>query len=164
VLKAMEESGKVRRGWFVEGLEGAQFSLPGAVDRLRSHRHPGDAGPGEGADANPVVLPATDPANPYGTLLPWPDSAGRPRRALGCEVVLVDGEARVFVEKKGRAVLDLMPERPGFGAAVLAWARAGRRRRIELHTVDGASPTGHLRLEELLAAGFVMSYPGLALP
>jgi len=170
VLKAMEDAGKVRRGWFVEGMEGAQFSLPGAVDRLRSHRFTDEAGATHASVGEddppgaPVVLPATDPANPYGVLLPWPASAGRPRRALGCEVVLVAGEARVFVERKGRAVIDLMPQREGFGRAVVAWARSGRRRRVEIHTIDGEAVQRHPRLAELIEAGFVESYPGLALP
>ena len=71
VLKALEERGPGRRGYFVAGLGAAQFALPGAVDRLRSHREPGDS---------TVVLAATDPAQPYGAALPWPESDGRPAR------------------------------------------------------------------------------------
>ena len=70
VLKTLEETGRVRRGYFVAGLGATQFSLPGALDLLRSLR---DAG---GTDASEVaVLAATDPANPYGATLKWPASA-----------------------------------------------------------------------------------------
>src|SRR5207302_5465482 len=68
VLKALEESGRVRRGYFVAGLGAAQFALPGAVDRLRSYRDPLPAGGDEA-----VVLAATDPAQPFGASLPWPE-------------------------------------------------------------------------------------------
>jgi ATP-dependent helicase Lhr and Lhr-like helicase len=69
VLRSMEDAGRVRRGYFVEGLGGAQFAYPGIIDRLRRER---DA-PAEGVA---VALAAADPANPYGWLLPWPDLAG----------------------------------------------------------------------------------------
>ncbi|MEZ5166400.1 MAG: hypothetical protein R2695_07875 [Acidimicrobiales bacterium] len=84
VLKALEERGEVRRGYFVAGLGAAQFALPGAVDRLRSER---EAGP----EQAPVVLGATDPAQPYGAALSWPESAGRPSRSVGAYVVLQAG-------------------------------------------------------------------------
>ncbi len=78
VLKAMEESGRVRRGYFVTGLGAAQFALPGAVDRLRSLRDAPE-------DAEVAVLAATDPANPYGATLPWsaksPRTPGTPRQS-----------------------------------------------------------------------------------
>ena len=79
VLRAMEESGRVRRGYFVEGCGAAQFALAGAVDGLRSQRGTGHA---------TVLLAAVDPANPYGAVLPWPKLAGRAARAAGAFVVL----------------------------------------------------------------------------
>ena len=100
VLRALEEAGRIRRGYFVAGLGGAQFALPGAVDRLRSCR--------DGvADGQPpvVVLAATDPAQPYGLSLPWPRVEGaRPQRVAGAWVVLVAGEAALFVEKGGKGL------------------------------------------------------------
>ena len=82
VLRAMEESGRIRRGYFVTGLGGAQFALPGAVDRLRAFRD----GVPEGFPGA-VVLAATDPANPYGVALAWPETEGaRPQRAAGAFV------------------------------------------------------------------------------
>ena len=98
VLKALEERGEVRRGYFVAGLGAAQFALPGAVDRLRAARAPE-------ADTAPVVLAATDPAQPYGAALAWPESLGRPARAAGAHVVLADGEPVVELERGGRSLV-----------------------------------------------------------
>ena len=103
VLKALEERGQVRRGYFVAGLGAAQFALPGAVDRLRSARRARAIADDE--PTGPVVLAATDPAQPYGAALPWPDSAGRPARAAGAYVVLVDGEPVAFLERGGRSLV-----------------------------------------------------------
>ena len=74
VLKQMEEVGQVRRGYFIEGLSGAQFALPAAIERLRAARL--DEPPLDGFDPADVrILAAIDPANPYGALLPWPEVA-----------------------------------------------------------------------------------------
>ena len=80
VLKALEDRGEARRGYFVAGLGAAQFALPGAVDRLRGSPR------GRARDATPVVLAATDPAQPYGAALAWPESAGPsgPHRRRPC--------------------------------------------------------------------------------
>src|ERR1019366_1278180 len=96
VLRAMEESGRIRRGYFVEGCGAAQFALPGAVDALRTQRAVG---------GRPMVLAAVDPANPYGAVLPWPKLDGRPSRSAGAYVVLRGGELRFFVERGGRSLL-----------------------------------------------------------
>ena len=101
VLRAMEEAGRIRRGYFVSGLGGAQFALPGAVDRLRSFR---DGFPRDDA-RRAVVLAATDPANAYGVALPWPVKG--PQRAAGAYVVLVDGLPSLYLEKGGRSVVAL---------------------------------------------------------
>ena len=80
VLKALEEAGRIRRGYFVAGLGGSQFALPGALDRLRGVREAA----GDDEDVTPAaVLAATDPANPYGAALPWPERRLRPRDARG---------------------------------------------------------------------------------
>jgi ATP-dependent Lhr-like helicase len=104
VLRAMEEAGRVRRGYFVAGLGGAQFALPGAVDRLRSFR---DGTPDDRLGC--VVLAATDPANAYGLSLPWPPSDARPARAAGAYVVLLDGTAALYVERSGKGLVALRP-------------------------------------------------------
>jgi ATP-dependent helicase Lhr and Lhr-like helicase len=100
VLRSMEDAGRVRRGYFVEGLGGAQFAYPGIVDRLRRER---DAGP----EGTALALAATDPANPFGWLLPWPaladdDSARGARRAAGTVVVLLDGMPVLYLDRDGR--------------------------------------------------------------
>src|SRR5205085_7468071 len=103
VLRAMEESGRCRRGYVVEGLGGAQFAVPGAIDRLRAAGQPV-----EGRAAT-VVLAAADPAQPYGAALPWPPTVGdvrhRPGRKAGALAVLVDGAAALYIERGGRSLL-----------------------------------------------------------
>src|SRR5205809_1767330 len=101
-LKALETLGLCRRGYFVEGLGGAQFALGGAVERLRELR------PREGEEPDALVLAAADPAQPYGAALPWPKRAGaRAARAAGARVVLLGGEPALFVERGGRSLVPL---------------------------------------------------------
>ena len=110
VLRAMEESGRARRGYFVAGLGAAQFALPGAVDRLRAAR--------DREEGSVLVLAATDPAQPYGAALPWPRGEGEERlplqRAAGAYVVLVDGRAALYLERGGRSLITL-PDGEGSG-------------------------------------------------
>ena len=162
VLKALEERGQVRRGYFVAGLGAAQFALPGAVDRLRGAKPASDvdSDPGGGV----LVLAATDPAQPYGAALPWPESQGRPARAAGARVVLIDGECAAYLERGGRSVVR-------FPAALVddRWAHAlvdlvdrGRLRSLEIRTVDGVPTLEHPdAVTALRDAGFADSYRGL---
>ena len=101
VLRAMEEAGRIRRGYFVAGLGGAQFALPGAVDRLRAFREPSGSAP------RAIVLAATDPANAYGLSIAWPEKG--PQRAAGAQVVLLDGVPSLYIEKGGRGLVALRP-------------------------------------------------------
>jgi ATP-dependent Lhr-like helicase len=150
VLRAMEESGRIRRGYFVEGLGGSQFALPGAVDRLRAMRDSGGA---------IVALAATDPANAYGSLLPWPRSDGRMGRTAGAYCVLDDGQLKLYLERGGRSLLtngDVKLEhlRALIGMAVLAG-------RVEVQRVDGV-PVPDSPLNALLReAGFTSTHRGL---
>jgi len=147
VLKAMEESGRARRGYFVEGLGGAQFALPGAVDRLRAVRESGldqDA-------AAAVALAATDPANPFGAALPWPPpgeqpsggtSRHTPRRAAGAYVVLRDGRLVLFAERGGRSLVTFTTDDEDLAAAAASLAAlvsAGRTPGFRIERVDGAT-------------------------
>jgi ATP-dependent Lhr-like helicase len=116
VLRTMEESGRLRRGYFVAGLGAAQFALPGAVDRLRSLRDPA---PGEGAVH---VLAATDPANAFGVSLPWPVKG--PSRAAGAYVVICAGVASLYLERGGRSLVALR-ERDGSWEAAAVDGLAG---------------------------------------
>ncbi len=148
VLRASEESGKARRGYFVAGLGGAQFALPGAVDRLRSARD---------VTGEVLVLAATDPANAYGVSLPWPVPG--PRRVAGAYVVLVDGHASLYVEKGAKALLALRELDGSWEEAAVGALEglmvSGRVRRLAIERFDeGLAPA-------LRAAGFVPSPRGL---
>ena len=156
VLRTMEEQGTVRRGYFVSGLGAAQFARPGAVDRLRSCREPLE-------DAAVVVLAATDPAQPYGAVLPWPESSGRPARAAGASVVLVDGVAVAHIDKAGRTVLTFGAD-PPLDAIAEALRELALRRRIEVATVDGTAPGEHPLGAVLTEAGWKIGYRGLRPP
>jgi ATP-dependent Lhr-like helicase len=161
VLKALEERGRIRRGYFVEGLGAAQFAEAGAVDRLRDLAAAQDRD--GSADDDLVVLAATDPAQPYGAALRWPASAGRPSRSAGAYVVLAEGRPLVLLERGGRSLVTFE------GADTdLRWAEAlctlvkdGRLRQLELTKVDG-EPAGASSLAPALeGAGFVRGYRGL---
>src|SRR5262249_37709961 len=125
VLRAMEETGRCRRGYVVEGLGAAQFAVPGAIDRLRALSQPCDGNP------TTVVLAATDPAQPYGAALPWPPTVGqqrhRPGRKAGALAVLVDGAAVLYVERGGRSLLSFTEDSASLRAAVGALAGAVAR-------------------------------------
>src|SRR4051794_21006855 len=153
-LRALETLGTCRRGYFVEGLGGAQFALGGAVERLRELR------PREGDDPERLVLAAADPAQPYGAALPWPRRAGgRAARVAGASVVLLGGEPALFVERGGRSLVPLRdPDdawlRPALDALV-AHVRAGRGRRLAVERFDGAAISDSEILPLLVEAGFL---------
>ena len=171
VLAAFEESGRCRRGYFVDGLGAAQFGTAGAVDRLRTYGSlPDDHKP------EAVALAATDPANPYGAALPWPvapsstteESGGhRPGRKAGALVVLVDGDLVLYVERGGRTLLTWTddPDRLGPAAQALSTAvRRGNLGRLTVERADGAPllGAGSTPLRAALdAAGFVATPRGL---
>src|SRR4051812_33959145 len=108
ILREMEERGRVRRGYFIEGLGGAQFCQPAALDRLRAERS--DAA-GDRRAAETLLLAASDPANPYGASLAWPrwsDDDRRPLpRAAAAYVVIVDGEPALYLERGGKSLQTL---------------------------------------------------------
>ncbi len=134
VLRAMEDAGKVRRGWFVDGLGGVQHAAPGAIDRLR-----GDAGRGV------AVLAAVDPASPWGAVLPWPasrDASARPARRVGALVVLVDGACVLLLEPRGRRLTTFEADDATLERALaegLPAAAARLRRSLSIEHLDGAS-------------------------
>ncbi len=166
VLRALEERGRVRRGYFVAGLGAAQFALPGAVDRLRAARDTSDR---SAKSAPAVLLAATDPAQPFGAALPWPATEhGRPARAAGARVILCDGKLLAFLERGGRRLvtfghLDDEAARSAFASALRAGVAATPRRSMELVTIDGAPARTHSLAATLEAVGFVGGYRGLVL-
>ena len=153
VLRAMEESGRIRRGYFIDGLGASQFALPGAVDRLRSLREP---------DGRIVALAATDPANPYGVVIPWPNTAGRPARAAGAYVVIESGELKLFLERGGRSLLTFGAVDVGHLGA-LAAAAAPAAGKVEVLKVDGESVHSSGLLPALREAGFKSTPRGMVL-
>jgi ATP-dependent Lhr-like helicase len=159
VLRAMEESGSVRRGYFVAGLGAAQFALPGAVDRLRAAReHDADS-----AEPGSIVLAAADPAQPYGAALPWPERPGRPARAAGAYVVLADGALAAYLERGARSLLTFGVDAAAWADALASLVKDGRLRRIELVRIDGEPSVASPAAERLRAVGFVDGYRGLTL-
>jgi len=153
-LKALETLGLCRRGYFVEGLGGAQFALGGAVERLRELR------PREDEEPDALVLAAADPAQPYGAALPWPKRAGaRAARVAGAHVVLLGGEPALFVERGGRSLVPLRdPDdtwlRPALEALV-AHVRARGLKRLAVERFDGEPVTESEAMPLLVEAGFL---------
>ena len=166
VLSSLEETGRVRRGYFVEGLGAAQFATPATVDRLRAF-HTDRA---EDAPPVAITLGATDPANPYGAALAWPgreDLKHRPGRKAGALVVLVDGELGLYVEKGGKTVLSFLdPDdeaRVEAAAASLATTVRGAGGRLRVEKIDGEFSVGTALGEALQRAGFAPTPQGLRL-
>jgi len=181
-LSNLETLGVCRRGYFIEGMGGAQFALPGAVERLRASGRPqGSHGSGSAsqfpdqsrAEGRPrtLVIAAADPAQPYGAALPWPKREGqdrRPSRVAGAYVVMVDDLPALYVERGGRGLITLADAAapPGgeaahdgdvLGQALSALAdavRAGRVGKLALERIDGEPAIASGWSEALLALGF----------
>jgi ATP-dependent Lhr-like helicase len=149
----LETVGAARRGYFVEGLGGAQFAAPGAVERLRAERRDEHAA---------IVLAATDPAQPYGAALRWPSAPGRsPGRQPGAYVVLVDGEPVLFVDRGGHGLQVLATgvgsDSAVLGAALRAVASAvggGQVPRLSLDKINGEPAADSPLATHLLEMGF----------
>ena len=155
-LRALETLGACRRGYFVEGLGGAQFALPGAVERLRELR----SRPSEHRAGEPLVLAASDPAQPYGAALAWPRRAGaRAARVAGAWVVLLDGEAVLFVERGGRSLVPLRDPEPEWLrvalAALVRHVRGGGAKRLAVERFDGQPVVETEALALLVESGFL---------
>jgi ATP-dependent Lhr-like helicase len=162
VLSTFEESGKARRGYFINGLGAAQFATGATVDRLRQFTRDDDSQ----ADPIAFTLAATDPANPYGAALPWPLLEGhRPGRKAGALVVLVDGMLTLYIERGGKTVLTFTADEGILAAAATSLASTVRtglgKLRIERINGDFAigTPFGNL----LADAGFAATPQGLRL-
>jgi ATP-dependent Lhr-like helicase len=169
VLKAMEEAGRIRRGYFVAGLGAAQFAMPAALDLLRSMRDVPDA-------PRTVVMAATDPANPYGASIKWPElmdatASGRgPTRAAGGLVILVDGRAAAYLRRGERELLLFLPEtepsRSRIGREVcrillhLAGTREGRRGML-IAEINGTPASAHPAARLFIEEGFAATAMGI---
>jgi ATP-dependent Lhr-like helicase len=178
VLAAAEESGRVRRGYFVEGLGAAQFATTGAVDRLRAQSRPlpaelvGSRSQRQDSSPSAVVLAAADPANPYGAALGWPTrgadlsddmedaiphgsgsrSGHKPGRKAGALVILVDGVLTLYVERGGKTLLSWTDDQGLLQSAADALALAVREGALGRLTVEKADGTSVLGSDHPLAA------------
>ena len=157
VAKAMEEAGRVRRGYFVAGLGAAQFALPGADDRLRSLRDSSE-------ESRTRVLAATDPANPFGAALAWPEREGaRPQRTAGAQVILRDGRLVAWLGRAERNLLTFLPEAEpersesarALAAALAGLVSEGGRRALLVGKIDGDDPARSVLAPFLRKAGFL---------
>ena len=163
-LKAMDDAGRVRRGYFVAGLGATQFALPGALDLLRSLREPPDT-------PSAVSLAAADPANPYGASLPWP--VPNLSRTVGTTVILVDGEMAVYIARGRREITVNLPEEEPFrsrraraaASRITAFARGDGRgwRGMLIAAINDQAALDHPFAEFLVDAGFVRGGQGLFL-
>ncbi len=158
-LGELETLGVCRRGYFVEGLGGAQFALPGAVERLRSARPPSQ-GQGQGSEPRALVLAAVDPAQPLGAALPWPRrevQSRRPARVAGAHVAFVDAQPVLYLERGARSILTFDAPHASLPVALGALAdavRAGRVPAIALERIDGAPAIGSPLEPLLIDLGF----------
>ena len=164
-LKTMEESGWIRRGMFVAGMGAAQFATPAAIDLLRSMRHAAD-------HPDVVHLAASDPANPYGSLLPWVEDGAEHTmsRAAGASVILVNGRLTVFLRRGNLALRvslpDDEPDRSQIARAVahklaeVARQRQSRRGGLLVGTINELPAAEHFMARFLEESGFVSTAGG----
>ena len=158
VLAVAEDAGRVRRGYFIEGLGAAQFGSAGAIDALRA-----------GGPSDTLILAATDPANAYGAALAWPApvvGGHQPARKAGALVVLVGGALVCYLERGGHSLRSFSTEPAALAAAAKALAEASGRPgigRLRLTKLDGSAALGAAGplAEALLAAGFAITPSGL---
>lgn len=179
VLRAMEDAGRIRRGYFVSGVGATQFALPAALELLRSFRDRPEA-----ADA--VMLAATDPGNPYGTILKWPDTAPAaaaappasdapvssprgPTRSVGAQVILVDGQLAAYLGRSRQLFVYLPEAEPDRARvaravaeqlAIVARVGEGREGGLLIREIDGHLSADHPLAPFLAEVGFAPSAMG----
>ena len=146
-FSSLEDVGSVRRGYFIEGMGGAQFGLPGAIERLRN-RTPIDE----------ALLAATDPANPFGASVPWPDTTGSPERRAGAAVAIVAGSLVAWMDAAGRRIATFGDDDDATIAGLVLLAR--HHPRASIGTIDGGPAAEHRLATSLRQAGFTSGYKG----
>ena len=160
VLKALEDAGRIRRGYFASGVGATQFALPAALDLMRSLKEPPE-------EPEVVLLAATDPANPYGTILQWPEqppAEGRgrgPTRSAGSVVVMVNGALAAYISRGARQLLAFLPEdEPAQSMTGRAVAKALARMGLLVQEINGSPAAEHPLAAHLIEAGFNPSAMG----
>ncbi|HET6337591.1 MAG TPA: hypothetical protein VFG30_30405, partial [Polyangiales bacterium] len=167
VFKALEEGGRIRRGYFVSGVSAMQFALPGVLEQLRSLRREPDL-------PEVVHLAATDPANPYGALIKWPEAgAGRSlARAAHALVILINGALAAYLARGGRTMQVFLPEAEpdrthvarALAARLRLLASTPERGGLAIAEIDGEPAEQHSLGPQLREAGFLPSKQGFYLP
>ena len=172
VYRQMEEQGRVRRGHFVDGLEGAQFAYAGAIDRLRSARQDAEERDKAVTLDDITAVAAMDPANPYGATLPWPAAGNaeqaKPRRVPGAWLLLARGQPVLYVGSRGNALITfpqtIRDETGALDAAIETLRqlpKGATRRTLVIKKIDGEEVTRSPLLERFLQAGYATDYQGL---
>ena len=172
VYRELEEQGRVRRGYFVDGLEGAQFAYAGAIDRLRACRDMAEERDHEVGIGDISILAALDPANPYGSIVSWPEvanpDAAKPRRVAGAWVLLARGRPVLYAARRGRNLMtfpDTIRDEPGaLEAAIEALRHLPKERgrgMLVIEKVDGIAVSDSPIVESFRSAGFANDYRGL---
>ena len=162
VMKALEGAGRIRRGFFVEGLAPTQFALPGADDRLRLLREPTP-------NVTAVTLSATDPANPFGAALPWPESESRLERAIGARVIILNGTLIGYVNRSTQGLVTFCSgtavDQQSRHAALLSALRSAVDSRghgaLIIREINGRSAIKSPLARDFLRLGFVSTHEGL---
>ncbi len=173
VLRALEDAGRARRGYFIEGLGAAQFTQPATVDILRSFSEDDSV---RAPEPQVLALAATDPANPYGAALDWPEVVAlesstkhRPGRKAGAIVVLVDGDLVLYLERGGKTALAFTASESELRMAAEAVAGLVQRRAVDslvVEKVNGESVLSSIEMvtavrEGLLSGGFYQTPRGV---
>jgi ATP-dependent Lhr-like helicase len=162
VLKAMEDAGRIRRGYFVAGLGATQFASGGAIDLLRNLRD-------EPETPETAMLAATDPANPYGAIVPWPQSPWTLSRSVGAEVILVNGLMACYVSRGEKQFYIFLPEDEPSRSMVArqvaktlaSIVQGGRRRALLIHEINEEPASRSLLAPFLAEEGFVATAMGM---
>ena len=168
----MEEQGRVRRGHFVDGLEGAQFAWAGAVDRLRGSREQAEERDELTTLDDVRILSAMDPANPYGAIVPWPAVANpeqaKPRRVAGAWLITARGRPVLYVARRARILITfpatIRDDDSTLDAAIEALRhlpRGSSRGMLVIETVDGQPIAESPFAERFTRAGFAKDYRGV---
>ena len=167
VYKAMEQAGRIRRGYFVAGHGATQFALPGADDRLRALREASET-------PRTWVLAATDPASPYGASVAWPkapagssEDRASPQRALGAHVIVHDGALLGWLARNGHTLLtfgdEALAHASTLAKALASLNESGHRRALLLVTIDGEPAARTRHLAAFQSVGFTLGTRGLLL-